>query len=1246
MDSNNNANNFPKNTVAIVGIGLRLPGDIQYLSDFWTALINKKDLLTTIPENRFPNLNQYIDANRGKGKMVTKRGGFLSNIQNFDANFFNIAPTEAEKLDPQQRLLLETAFEAFEDAGIRLEDMYGSNTGVYCGSWSNDFEHKMAKSNYDIDAYTTTGSGRYALSGRLSYFFNIQGPSLTIDTACSTSIVALHTAIQSLKLNEIDTALVGAVNLIQDPFVSIGYSRSSLLSDYGECRFGNLNASGYVRSEAAVTIVIKRLEDAIKDNNFIHAVVLGSACNSDGHAHKYMLAPSDITQKIMLDKAIKSANIKSNQIQFVEAHGTGTKAGDKAELNSIWNAFDDGNRNEILVGSVKSNLGHTEAVAGLVGLVKTCLAIQHKKIPANLHFLEPNNLVDWTKVKIKIPTTVHDWPNPNQPLIAGVNTFGITGTNAHAIIQEAPNILLDKSDEIHRLKYILPISANDKSALQEYLKLYDDAITAENYINYTKNIAFHKANLKERLAISFTNYQELQSTLQNAINNIDDENIIHGFSEDINQKIVFVFPGQGSQWLGMALNLYQNEIVFKQTIDECTTAFAKYTNWNLIDILNTNDEDLFQQIDIVQPTLVAVEIALAKWWMSLGIQPFAVVGHSMGEVAAAYIANTISLDAAAKIICNRSQLMKQKRGEGAMAYIALSVAETQQLIGDKSDEVAIAVVNSPNSTVISGDTNAIQQIVDLATTKDIFARLIKVDVASHSQQMDSVLNDLNDALIHLDNKNSNIPFYSTVEATLLNGENLDANYWLKNLRNTVQFGKTIQQLIDDGATIFIEMSPHPVLTQAVQENIEAKQSNATTIYSLEKNKNETVILYNNLCAAYCNGVAPNWKKFYGTYYEKIELPNYPWQKEYYWLEDNTTQLQKDSQLTQALLTQLSFDDTITPTYLYQSAISIDAFPFLQDHKIAEAIVFPATAFLEIVNEVAQQSFQLDSFSLQDVFIEKALHLNEDTTTILHTIIQKEIENSYIIKMYSIVNDEKVIHFSAILNAKAISNNDRLITNLSDKQTIDKTQHYELTQKIKLPYGNAFQNILKIEYSNNIFISNAIINTNEFITHPALLDVALQTILPAVYLKTDQTFVPSKIAHYNFYQKPVSNQWQIEVQIQSENTKNIIADVFIYENNQLIIACVGVAFINIDEQNNSNQTSVFYQTNWELFSLDETKTTSDICFIIHNEHHLLPQLKSLNNIKLIEYNELNDIDTLLKETITNNFVFCSIYCYIQ
>ncbi|HUH72972.1 MAG TPA: SDR family NAD(P)-dependent oxidoreductase [Chitinophagales bacterium] len=1172
--ADNSKRTFPlQEPIAIIGVGCRYSGNINNLEDFWKVLIEKKSTLKEVPSDRFSQGDLLFDKDRGYRKLVSKQGGWLDNLKKFDAKFFKISPREAEKVDPHQRLMLEVTFEAFEDAGLKLEDVWGSRTGVYAGMWSSDFEHVLTNSKDDIDVYSTTGSGRYAAAGRLAYFFNLQGPTFTIDTACSSSLVAIHLASQSLHLKESDLAVCSAANLILDPFISIGYSRSRLLSDYGKCRFGAKEASGYVRTEGSATVILKRLSDAERDGDFIYGIVPGSACNSDGQSHKHMLAPSAITQEIMIKDALSRANVAPNMIQYVEAHGTGTKAGDPAEIASIAGALDEGRAKDdtFYVGSIKTNLGHTEAASGVAGLLKVLLSIQHRTIPGNLYAdEEKNEHIPWSDLKLQIPAQAVAWPHPDRPLTAGLNSFGISGTNAHVIIQEAPkrNIV---SNSVKRKYKILPISAANEKALQEYSKLYlsifEKVNSEDELMNLVKNISIRKADLPFRASIIFQSTADIINGLQAIIEGKSSDQVITGYNEE-KKRTALVFPGQGSQWNGMGKILYESEPVFKKSIDQFTTACEPYINWNLTEVLFSGEDQI--EIDIIQPTLLAIEIALAEWWKSIGLDFKAVIGHSMGEVGAAYIAGAITVDEAAAIICNRSLLMKKTSGNGSMTYIALAPDKVKEYFNGYEDQVGIGVHNSPASCVISGDPTVVDSIGEKLEETGAFVRKVKVNVASHSPQMEPLMEDLKSTIEWIQPKDASIEIFSSVLADEVNGGNLNASYWTKNLRSTVRFAETIQKMIQDGYGYFVEVSPHPTLLQPIQENAESLQLEVQTTGSIEREKDESYSLITQVATYYANGGRISWKKFYDLSFNKIQLPAYPWQREEFWVEEknNNTQrsssIRSNSQSTHPLLSQKVEMPDGSDLYIWETEINLKEFPYLKDHKIQDTIVFPGAGYLEIIWASIFEIFGEGGHLVQNVILKNALPLQENKSVTLQIILTQKIADTYKIEIYSYQENEDennwVEHAVATIHINATQ--DRLSPNSLPLEiierntfhTISKEEHYQKTASISLPYGPAFQTVESLKTGENFILADISANdliknsVGKYFIHPAILDGFIQTFLSAIYGAPEKgTFVPvsiGKILLHN-YQKTLSSG-KIGVKITSDHYDRLIVNGVVYD----------------------------------------------------------------------------------------------------
>jgi acyl transferase domain-containing protein/NADPH:quinone reductase-like Zn-dependent oxidoreductase/acyl carrier protein len=1246
------ANFIPSEPIAIIGMGMRLPGNVNNAEDLWNLLINKKDAISEYPTSRDGDINAIVDKNKGKNKIITKRGGFIEDIEYFDAGFFNISPLEAEKIDPAQRLLLEVAQEAIENSGLRDADLNGTKTGVFIGNWSSDYEHRIEQANEDIDVYATTGSGRYALSGRISFFYNLQGPSLTVDTACSSSIVALNIASQSLNNGECNMALVGASNTITDFFISKGYSRSGLLSEYGECRFGDIKSTGYVRSEGAGMVVLKRLSDAVKDGNHIHAVILSTVTNSDGRANKNLFAPSPITQEIMIAEAIRKAGINPADLVYVEAHGTGTKAGDPAEITSIWNAVSAKRsiNDKIFTGSIKTNIGHTEAVAGLAGLFKAILSLKNKTILPSLHFDTPNPKITWESIGLTIPRDSISWP-ANKPLIAGVNSFGITGTNAHAIISAAPADVssANKFPSVRKDIFVLPLSAKNIKSLKALSKKYAEFIAHSEYKpeDICAMAALHRTFYDIRKVFVAKDKNELI----NILNEFSTEDLSENeqiFDNDDSVKTVFIFPGQGAQFIQMGASLLKSEIVFKVALEEIRNIYKKYTDWDLLDEINKPEhESRLNEIDIVQPALVAIEIALARLWISKGVVPDMVVGHSMGEVAAACIAGNITLDEAALIIITRSRLMKQFSGKGEMGVTDLTVEEATKILENYSGQLSIAVLNSKNSTVISGTSSALNEVFETLEKQGRFNRKVNVNVASHSPQMDEITKPLEQSLFALKPLNTSVAFYSTVTNTIKNGEELNGAYWAANLRNTVQFSSVIQQISRDHNVVYVEMSPHPTLIHAIKENLENIDTKTLVIGSFSKEKEEQVQFYYNYTKLFVANAKFNWNTIYAGVTEFIELPTYAWQKEYYWIKKSST---SKNILTQTLdnkkhsfLSSYLKVNAGLPSYCWQTTISLSEYPYLEQHKVSGQILFPAAGFFEMINEATKQVFPSINIVLQDVYIKNALVLNENSEQLIQLTLQQQIGNTYIFQIESIAeNNEFIKHCNGTIQLNdSIEINEIVSENFH--HAVSKQMHYTATTAMNLQYGEAFQQVESISYQDNkykavVAADNNIqkeIDTYNF--HPSLLDACFQVFLTAVYTKYNNVlFIPASCRVFQFLNKPEQHlKIEAVVEIISETENQISGNIKISDENKRTLAIgTDMVFERVDKKAEKSINELYYQIKWEKAEVHNKVPIHNNVLIIHNntyseslKTHFLKQNDSVHLIDIDSF-EVKDLQNAI------------------
>ncbi len=959
--------------VAVVGMGCRFPGGVVGPESYWTFLANGEDGISEIPPDRW-NADEFYDPDTlAPGRMSSKWGGFLPDVDGFDADFFGITPREAEAMDPQQRVMLEVAWEALEHAGIAPDQLSGIRAAVMMGVYYTEYQGFSATNPDTIDAYSATGNAHSVGVGRIAYLLGLRGPAMAVDSACSSSLVTIHLACQSLRLRESDLALAGGVSLILRPETQIAMSKWGMLSPRGRCHSFDAGADGFVRGEGAGVVVLKRLTDAIRDGDRVIAVVRGSAVNQDGRSNG-LTAPNTLAQRDVITRTLRSADVTAGSVDFVETHGTGTALGDPIEFEALADTYGRGD-GRCALGAVKTNIGHLEAAAGIAGFIKATLAVQRGLIPPNLHFSQWNPAIDPSQTRLFVPTDLTPWPAGDEPRRAAVSSFGLGGTNAHVVLEQGPDpapiesagsaittlVVSGKTDE--RI-------ASSAAGLADWLEGSGAAVPLAE-VAHTLN--HHRPRRARFASVCAGDRAQAVAGLRALAAGRPAPGVVAAHQGVSGSGTVFLYSGQGSQWAGMGQELLATEPAFAAAVAELEPVFVEQAGFSLQDVLASGE--LVVGIERIQPVLVGMQLALTALWRSYGVEPDAVIGHSMGEVTAAVVAGALSPADGLKVIATRSRLMSRLSGQGAMALLELDAKATETLILGYPD-VTVAVYAAPEQTVIAGPPEQVDAVIAVVDARGRLARRIEVDVASHHPTIDPILPELRSALADLAPAAPKIPLISTVDQTTGAAPTFDADYWAANLRNPVRFSQAVQAAAQNHAT-FLEVSPHPLLTHAISGNLESAKprDDVQLAATLNRDNPETLIFHTYLAAVRPPSAA--LAETVGSARRFVDIPPTPWLHSKYWAAPSSANRQS---ATAHPLLGTHVEMPSGRDHVWQADVGTELIPWLADHMVHGQAVMPATGFAEMALAAGCEALDLpaNAVAVNRVEVEQMLRLEERT----------------------------------------------------------------------------------------------------------------------------------------------------------------------------------------------------------------------------------------------------------------------------
>ncbi len=1217
--------------IAIVGMACRFPG-ASSPEAFWKLLKNGVDAITEIPSERW-KADVFYNPLGASDKMNTRWGAFLEKVDEFDARFFGISPREASRMDPQQRLLLETSWEALERAGLRIESLSASKTGVFIGIGSTDYLQLHTDNQCLLDAYVGTGNAHSIAANRISYLFNFKGPSLAVDTACSSSLAALHLAVQSLRQGESNLALAGGVNLILMPDTTIIFSQARMMSTKGRCATFDESADGYVRGEGCGVLVLKRYSEALRDGDPILALILGTATNQDGKSNG-LTAPNGKAQEEVIESALCQARVEPKDLSYFEAHGTGTPLGDPIEIQSIANVLKK-NRPEgdkCWISSVKTNIGHLEVASGVAGLMKVVLSLQHKQIPPHLHFKKINPYIPIDEMPLRIPLELSPWENTGAGRFAGINSFGFGGANVSVVLQEAPASELKPSEnQIPYHSQMIKFSAKSEKALKQVAAHYAQSIKnipEASLASFVVTTNAGRSDFEHRAFLIFDSKESLEKNLEDFSQSKTSAVFSGKRSSYAKPRLTFLFTGQGSQYVGMAQKIYQQETLVRQIFDRADEILKPILPQSLLKVMFAEESEsgLIHETCYTQPALFVLEYAMAELWRSWGIEAEYVMGHSIGEYVAACYAGVMSWEEALTLVTARGRLMQSLPKDGAMAVIAASENLVASAILPFAHEVSVAGVNGPNNVVISGKKERVESFVRYFSAQNVSTQILTVSHAFHSPLMDPILDEFEKAAKNILYQEPRIKLLSNLTGNFFEeGQKPDARYWREHLRQPVLFYQGMQSLFKERCEVFLELGPEPHLSSMGRAC--AQEKALTWVWSLKKNKPDTSSLLEALGKLYLSGFVPKWSAFYGKHqFPKMLIPTYPFEREKYWVLDTSANNKRINFKTE--IHPLLGSKIASPSSEVQflQKLSLDYLPYLKDHQVKGEVVFPGAAYVETFLAIAHFFNPEFRCELQNVQMKEALFISEESFVEYGTLLLKETKDEALIKIFSRQANSTEASWKehASAHVKFVTKKDTVFVDKISPEVLQNSQYsnlevttfYSQLYSLGLNYGSAFQGLKQIFVTQEEacgllrFSKENDYDFQKYQMYPSLLDAGFQ--LVAAYLAQqgirEQLYLPSGIQHFELLEKCPAELWVRlrPVSIISSEAKKLKFDLeFVDVNGCLISQVRGFEIAALATQTSTKESSflerLFYEWEWMPQEVSKENHTQNIdgdwlCFL--------------------------------------------------